>query len=209
MSAKEKIYLFDFDGTLTTGDTLLEFLKYSRGAFCLFLAFLLFSPLLVLMKLHLYNNGKVKQKIFSFYYKGDTLDHFNEMCRKFACHRSDLFRQQAREYIAGAVASGDQVFIVSASIDNWVIPFFYPDGYSSSGRYPVRIVGTQLEVRDGKLTGRFGTPNCYGAEKVRRVEALLPHPRCHYEIEAFGDSRGDQEMLEYADQGHYKPFRQQ
>lgn len=32
--------------------------------------------------------------------------------------------------------------------------------------------------------------------------------RSLYEIEAFGDSRGDKEMLVFADKGHYKPFRE-
>ena len=41
------------------------------------------------------------------------------------------------------------------------------------------------------------------------VDAFLFYPfaRSQYEIEAFGDSRGDKEMLAFADKGHYKPFR--
>lgn len=31
--------------------------------------------------------------------------------------------------------------------------------------------------------------------------------RSEYYLIAFGDSRGDKELLEYADEGHYKPFR--
>ena len=80
--------------------------------------------------------------------------------------------------------------------------------------------GTQIEVIDGRLTGKFKSNNCYGEEKVHRIcEALtttaanaygtpsLSFDRSQYEIEAFGDSRGDKEMLAYADKGHYKPFR--
>ena len=78
----------------------------------------------------------------------------------------------------------------------------------------------QIEVVEGKLTGRFKSNNCYGAEKVCRItEALSASQtadtgdktfldRSLYEIEAFGDSRGDKEMLAFADQGHYKPFRE-
>ena len=58
----------------------------------------------------------------------------------------------------------------------------------------------------GCLTGRFATPNCYGPEKVRRIEAVWPH-REQYDVSAFGDSRGDKEMLAYADQAYFKPFR--
>jgi phosphoserine phosphatase len=64
-----------------------------------------------------------------------------------------------------------------------------------------------VEVIDGRITGRFKTKNCYGPEKVNRIKAVLKGPREDYEIFAFGDSRGDREMLNFADQGFFKPFR--
>ena len=90
-----------------------------------------------------------------------------------------------------AQAEGAKVLIVSASIDNWVQPFF-PS---------FTILGTQIEVIDGLLTGRFLTPNCYGKEKVERILALLPN-RSEYHLTAYGDSRGDREMLAFADEAH-------
>ena len=71
----------------------------------------------------------------------------------------------------------------------------------------VTVLGTQIEVKDGLVTGRFLTKNCYGAEKVARLKKVLTKSRDQYEIIAFGDSLGDKEMLEYADKGYYKPFR--
>jgi phosphoserine phosphatase len=88
------------------------------------------------------------------------------------------------------------VLIVSASIDNWVMPFF-PS---------VQVMGTQIEVNDGRLTGRFLTRNCYGQEKVNRILECHPH-RKDYHLTAYGDSRGDRELLAFADESHYKPFR--
>ena len=41
---------------------------------------------------------------------------------------------------------------------------------------------------------------------VRRIREVFPD-RDNYHLTAFGDSRGDKEMLDYADQGYYKPFR--
>ena len=57
-----RIYAFDFDGTLTTKDTLIEFIRFSKGRVRLFLGFLLFSPLLILMKLHLILIGKLSKE---------------------------------------------------------------------------------------------------------------------------------------------------
>jgi len=65
----------------------------------------------------------------------------------------------------------------------------------------VKVLGTQIEVIDGRLTGRFLTPNCYGQEKVRRILTLHPD-RSAYHLTAYGDSRGDREMLAFADEAH-------
>ena len=62
---KRKVYCFDFDGTLTTKDTLLQFIRFAVGDRAFLAGFLRYSPLLVLMKLHLYPNWKAKQKVFS------------------------------------------------------------------------------------------------------------------------------------------------
>ena len=69
------------------------------------------------------------------------------------------------------------------------------------------MLGTQIEVKDGMLTGRFLTRNCYGQEKVNRILALYPNRQDYY-LTAFGDSRGDKEMLAWADESYFKPFRQ-
>lgn len=201
---KKKIYCFDFDGTLTTSDTLLEFIKYAKGRGRFLMVFLMYSPLLVLMKLHLYPNWKAKQQIFAHLFAGMRIEKFDALCHGFAEENQHLLRPKGIILVHEALVAGAQVFIVSASIDNWVRPFF--DIRNLKG---VQVLGTQIEVEDGKLTGRFKSNNCYGKEKVHRIaEALKSFERSEYEIEAFGDSRGDKEMLAFADKGHFKPFRE-
>lgn len=218
---KKKLYCFDFDGTLTTSDTLLEFIRYAKGTARFLMVFLMYSPLLVLMKLHLFPNWKAKQLIFTHLFAGMRIEKFDALCRDFAEEYQHLLRPKGVTLVHEALVAGAQVFIVSASIDNWVRPFFKVRGLDG-----VKVLGTQIEVIDGRLTGKFKSNNCYGEEKVHRIcEALSASPsatspastfspasaapfvRSQYEIEAFGDSRGDQEMLAFADKGHYKPFR--
>ena len=199
---KKKVYCFDFDGTLTTADTLLEFIKFAKGKSRFLMVFLMYSPLLVLMKLHLYPNWKAKQHIFAHLFEGMRIEKFDKLCHTFAEEHQYLLRPQGIQRVHEALEAGEQVLVVSASIDNWVRPFFLVRGLEG-----VEVLGTQIEVVDGKLTGRFLSRNCYGAEKVRRITDVLPHDRQAYTIEAFGDSRGDREMLAFADHGHYKPFR--
>ena len=188
---KAKLFAFDFDGTLTTRDTLLEFIRFACGTPRFLLGFLLYSPLLVLMKLRLYSNGKAKQKVFAHFFKGMTINEFDALCQDFASTHRHLLRPEVVSQLEQALSEGAEVLIVSASIDNWVQPFFPK----------VKVLGTQIEVIDGCLTGRFLTPNCYGQEKVRRILALHPD-RSAYHLTAYGDSRGDREMLAFSNESH-------
>lgn len=194
MGKKQKIVVFDFDGTLTTRDTLLLFIRHACGRRAFLWGFLLHLPLLVLMKLRLYDNGKTKQRVFSHFFRGWTEEHFRQTCDGFAASHRHLLRQQMTDVLRRARQEGARVLIVSASIDRWVQPFF-PD---------VEVVGTQVETKGGHLTGRFLTPNCYGQEKVRRLRQALPvaeSQRELYYVVAYGDSRGDRELLAWADEG--------
>jgi len=191
-----KIYAFDFDGTLTTKDTLIEFIRFAKGTIAFGCGFLRYAHLLVLMKLGLYPNWKAKQKVFAHFFKGITIEDFDSICQAFAASSHHLLRPKGIEAIHQAQNEGAEVLIVSASIDNWVEPFFAN----------VKVLGTQIEVMDGKLTGRFLTKNCYGQEKVNRILSLYPNRQDYY-LTAYGDSRGDKELLTFADESHFKPFR--
>ena len=191
-----QIVAFDFDGTLTTKDTLIEFIRYACGTGAFVKGFLRYAHLLVLMKLGLYPNWKAKQKVFAYFFEGMKIEEFDGLCQRFAKDNQHLLRPKGIEAIQQALDKGAEVLIGSASIDNWVQPFFAE----------VKVLGTQVEVIDGKLSGRFLTKNCYGQEKVNRILALYPN-RSEYHLTAYGDSRGDKELLTFADESHYKPFR--
>ena len=191
-----KIYAFDFDGTLTTKDSLLAFIRFAKGYSYFVLGFLRYAHLLVLMKLGLYPNYKAKQKVFAHFFKGMELEAFDALCRQFADTHRGLLRPEGIKAVEQAQAEGADVVIVSASINNWVQPFF-PS---------VKVLGTQVEVEGIHLTGYFLTKNCYGQEKVERIIAIYPE-RQTYQLVAFGDSKGDRELLAFADEAHYKPFR--
>ncbi len=205
----KRLYAFDFDGTLTTADTLLVFIRYACGTWRFVWGFLVHSPLLVLMKLKLYPNYRAKQRIFAWFFRGMEAETFDALCRRFADDNACLIRPKAKALLSKLFAQGESVCVVSASIDNWVRPFFTEMARASRSAFCV--LGTQVETdKDGRLTGRYLSNNCYGAEKVERLCKQLPElttHRCDYHIEAFGDSRGDRELLAFADKAHYKPFR--
>ncbi len=190
---KEIIHVFDFDGTLTRKDSFIELIRTKAGTFGLFLGILCYSPWLVMMKLGLYSNEKAKQRVFSHFFKNMSVSDFSALCQELASRREEILNQDVLIKLEEALGHDQQVFIVTASAAEWVQPFL-----------PVHerltIVATGLEVENGRLTGHFSTSNCYGAEKVRRLKKLLPLSREHYYIVAYGDSRGDKEMFEFAEE---------
>ena len=194
------IHAFDFDGTLTRRDTLIEFIRYVKGNKEFLIGFLKHLHLLIMMKLGIMPNWKTKRFIFQYFFGGMTLEKFNEYCEKFAKEKASLLRKKGMVAVNKAVMDGDQVVIISASIENWVEPFFR---FQVSNN--INIIGTKIQVVDGKLTGRFLTKNCYGEEKVRRLLEQYPD-RKEYKLVAYGDSRGDHALLDFADEGHYREF---
>lgn len=194
----ERIFCFDFDGTLTCKDTLIAFIRYAKGTTRLIMGLLLFLPILILMKLRLFANWRAKQIVFTYFFGGMPLRSFEKLCTSFARDNQHILRPDTMETLRKAADQGARIIIVSASVDTWVSAFFAEQGLADK----VEVLGTKVAVDEGGfLTGRFATPNCYGPEKVRRLKEALPLARSLYYIEAYGDSRGDKEMLAFADKG--------
>ena len=197
-----RIAVFDFDGTLTRHDTLIEFIRFTQGTAALYWGLLLHLPWLILMKLHLYDNGKTKERVFSYFFKGMSIELFNQWGEKFyEAYADRLLYKQGIECINRHKAHGDKVIILSASLLNWVNPF-------ADALHADALLSTEAEVCEGKLTGKFATKNCYGEEKVRRLTEWLPtNVTGQPHIIAYGDSRGDKELLQFANESYYKPFK--
>ncbi len=197
---KELIAVFDFDGTITFKDTLLVFIKFTKGRWLFFMGFLLFSPLLLLMKLKLYPNWKAKQDLFSFFYRGIPLEKFNDWGRIFGSEIDKILRPKAIEAIKQHKNNGDRVVIISASIENWIKPWAKKVGIDV-------VLATKIEQdKKGLLTGKFLSKNCFGQEKVNRLLQAFPN-RNEYTLVAYGDSRGDKELIEISESGFYNKFK--
>lgn len=196
---KNTVVVYDFDGTITRKDTLLEFIKFSKGHFLFYFGFLLFSPLLIAMKLRLYPNWKIKQSLFSFYYKGTPIQQFEKWGKEFSIEIDKMIRIKAKESIQKHLKQNNTLVIASASIENWIKPWADQMGFDD-------VLATKIETDiNGKLTGKFISKNCYGQEKVNRLLEVFPD-RQKYKLIAYGDSKGDLELIKFADQGFHNKF---
>lgn len=196
---KKRLVLFDFDGTITTKDTFIAFLIFYKGMTKFLAGMAVMSPYLGLFALKLIPNWKAKQMVLRYFLSGESVDVLKKKCEEFSEKvLPSLIRPGAIQALNQYKSEKSIVAVVSASAENWVEPWCQKQG--------LLCIATQLEVENGKITGNLCGPNCYGPEKVKRIEKQFTLKEFD-EIVAYGDSTGDKEMFGIAHQYHYKPFR--
>ena len=190
--------LFDFDGTITTDDSLIKFIRFVVGDVKTAWGMMVLSPMLLAYKLKLIPNYKAKQMMLSYFFKGMDEQRFLKVAEEYSLkHIDTILRPKAMEKIAWHKAQGHTVVVVSASIECWL--------KSWCNKNDLELIATQLEISD-VVTGKLLSKNCYGVEKVNRIREKYDLNQYEY-IYAYGNSSGDKEMLELAHEKHYKPFR--
>jgi HAD superfamily hydrolase (TIGR01490 family) len=194
-----KLVLFDFDGTITTDDSLIRFIRFVIGDAKTLVGMICLSPMLIAYELKIIPNYKAKQMMFSYFFKSMDEQEFQKVAQEYSLkHISTILRPKAMEKIAWHKEQGHKVVVVSASIECWLKPW--------CDKHELELIATKIEMKDGIVTGKFLTKNCYGIEKANRVQKAYRLSDYDY-IYAYGDSRGDKELLELADKRFYKPFR--
>ena len=194
-----KISFFDFDGTITTDDSLLKFIRFVVGDRRFLLGLVFLSPMLVLYKLKLIPNYKAKQYMLSWFFKGMSKDAFLKVANEYSLvHIDKILRPKAIEKINWHKNQGHKVVVVSASIECWLRPWCEKNG--------LELIATKLEIKDDIVTGKLLSKNCYGVEKANRIKEIYNLKDFEY-IYSYGDSIGDKQMLELAHEKFYKPFR--
>jgi phosphatidylglycerophosphatase C len=196
---QSRIAFFDFDGTITRKDTMLAFIRHSKGGVRFYAGFLVNSPWLIAFKLGVLSNQAAKERILAFFFRGITLAAFQSACDQFALHvLPGLIRPKALLEIERLHQAGVEIVIVSASLGNWI------SSWSDSKK--IDLLASSPEIRNGRLTGKILGNNCYGEEKVKRIQASYPL-QGYTDIYAYGDTRGDLPMLRLARISFFKPFR--
>jgi phosphatidylglycerophosphatase C len=188
---------FDFDGTLTNGGSVFDFLTAVSGRRTVLTAAAALAPRLAHAAVV---GGTVaddtKQELFVRVLAGVDADFVDQVGAEFAVsHLAAHVRPEVRRRLDWHRGRGDQVVVVSASPEVYVS--VAAERLAADG-----AVATRLAVADGRLTGRYDGANCRGEEKIRRLrlwmaEAGLDGTR----LWAYGNSRGDLRMLRAADTG--------
>jgi phosphatidylglycerophosphatase C len=195
---QKSIAFFDFDGTVTKKDTMLELARFSSGN-ALYLAGLsILSPWLIGMKLGFISRKKAKEKFLRHFFATMPLQHFNELCISFTEKKMpNLLKKEAIEKIHFHLNEHTTVVIVSASAENWIAPWCLKNN--------LQFICTKLEVENNQLTGKLKGENCNGDEKVIQIKQRF-NLDDYDVIYCYGDTKGDKKMLALANHPYYKSF---
>ena len=187
-----KIYLIDFDGTISSKDSFFEFTFFSVSK-PFYFKFWITTLLLIFST----PKSRLKERFFKNF-EGIHLIFFQTICDEFINDNLvKIIRQSFLDFIKN-LDEDSKIVIVSASISNYLKPWCDEMGFD--------LISTELEVVNGKLTGKFSTLNCNEQEKVRRIKETYNLSE-YDEIHVFGNSKGDFPMLELGTHKYYKFFK--
>jgi HAD superfamily hydrolase (TIGR01490 family) len=194
------IAVFDVDGTLLEGDCLRMAARRSMGPLGQVHAGLRLLPWLLTWQQRRISTAELKEKTLSLFAICDAVN------RAEGAGRGDWLlpvlqrhlRPEALTRLRWHQQTGDRVLLCSASPRMLLQPL--------ADWLGVELLATELQKREGLWQPWLAGANCKGPEKVRRLKAHLG-PLEGVVLEAYGDSKGDRELLKAAERPHYRSFR--
>lgn len=201
-----EIYVFDFDGTITTRDTFALFLKYYAGTARWLINIIRLMPTFFAYKMGSIDRHTVKKAVIKQFFAGKLAADVQSKAAQFADEViPNLIRPAALERLNALLADPkcgpESLYICSASIGPYLRSWA-----SSVSIHEEHVMSTELEIVNERITGGINGYNVWGANKVRRIHDQFA-PESVKIKEAYGDTRGDQEMLHAAEASFFKPFR--
>ncbi len=204
-----KIIAYDFDGTLTTKDTFVLFLRYYAGFWKWSLKMISLLPIFFAYKLGVIDRHFAKKHVVKAFFTAHDSTKIQQKADMFArTVIPTLIRPQGLTQFQADCQSSEHVYIVSASISPYLHAWAQAQGLDKA-----RVIATDLALISDtippKTSGQIEGLNCWGEHKITKIQmAMRAQGFESFQISnAYGDSRGDKEMLDCAQFAHFKPFR--
>jgi phosphatidylglycerophosphatase C len=192
------IVAFDFDGTLTSEDSFMAFLRWRAGPGGYLAGLAALAPAAARYVVDR-DRGRIKAAAAKRFLAGLPRAELEAAAQRFATERGGaLLRPDALRAWRRWQADGARLVIVTASPETIVAPMAHALGAE-------RLIGTRLVFdAEDRVTGAFEGANCRGPEKVRRLREAYGDDLA---LEAaYGDTDGDREMLALAEEKGFKVF---
>ncbi len=191
---------FDFDGTLSKRDNVVPFLRLVAGTGAVVRATAAAAPLFPQGLRDDAVRDQAKAVVLRMTLGGLHERHVRDVGERYA--RLVVARHLRPSMVAALEQhrrDGHHLVLVSASLTEYLEPI------AALLDIPT-VLATAMEVGpDGRLTGEIAGANVRAGEKVRRLDAWLGDEPSF--VHAYGDSRGDDELLARADRATRIPRR--
>lgn len=196
-ATNRRLVLFDFDGTLTKGDSLPLFLWQSVPSRVLIsgvITFLFRLPALLFLEKN-QRAERAKAALMDVFFGGKTRQEMAQVGSEFVKkHLLKMVRPEMLELLRSYRDTGATVAIVSASFDVWLMPLCEAEN--------IDLLCTELLYENDIFRGQLATPNCNRQEKARRIREQY-HLADFDKVIAYGNTSGDAAMLQLADEAWY------
>jgi HAD superfamily hydrolase (TIGR01490 family) len=203
-AARRVVAAFDFDGTVTDRDTLVPFLVLAFGRARVAATFAALASTGVGYLLRRVSIDEFKRRVLRRLVAGAPAQRLRALGPAHARAIAPWLRPAALARIEWHRAQGHRLVLVSSTLDLYLEPVAAQLGFDDL------LCSRLAQARDAagveRFTGEIEGADCTGAEKPRRLAALLGGLAAH-ELHVYGDSDGDRELLAVADRPHYRPFR--
>jgi len=191
--------LFDFDGTISSRDSFLLFVKQTVGSTRFSIGMGLLLPQIIKFLCKRYPNQRLKEDVLRQFFFNTQQEAFNRAAEQFCTVTlPTIIRPKAHQRLQWHRERGDTIVIVSATPELILAPWCRENNLD--------LLATKMEIIDQTISGQLEGQNCRGREKVQRIQEHYQKEK-YQEIYAYGDTSGDLPMLALADHSFYRPFR--
>ena len=189
---------FDFDGTLIKKESFALFLLFAVGYLKVFLNIIPLIYSYMLYKLNIISNGMAKEKAITILLKGNLNSSLDVIAKEFAKKKLDrLINPHVYSRLEYHLEHNHTIIIVSANLEIYLI-------YWAKMHNINEVLATTIEFKNNICTGKLVGINCYGKQKVKKITEFLNknNLKINYSY-AYGNSKGDYEMLLYANEAYW------
>tara|TARA_B100000886_G_scaffold226631_1_gene157939 strand:- start:2703 stop:4253 length:1551 start_codon:yes stop_codon:yes gene_type:complete len=192
---REKIVIFNVENTLIKGNSLIIAAWCANKSYQFFFKLIYFFPIFLIFKIGILNPKEFKEKFLKIFdickmFNDNSENHFNKLILS-------KLRNEAIAKLNYHKKKGHKIYLCSAAPEILLKHL--------AKTLEVKIISTRLVFIDKKWLPHIDGLNCSGQEKLNQIIKNIS-PINKIDLEVYGDSLGDKEILEAADHPHFRNF---